>query len=249
MSRRARRAPSHPLRRGLLPEDRRITLSLLLAFVLSFIPIQLVPALQWADGTQERRLAAVAILFALMLSLYSALHSALTHHVLRRLPREQLVVLMRLSRARTASPWHRWVRGSATATGGALQLVVLAGIVLFLLIRRPAGIPLGFLLGLAVFCMLTAWVGTVVSFAGEYAAIDGRGEAFDVPGAPAHERIYEEYLHIATLVQTSAAPSDAMPLTRTARRTMRGQSVLSYVMNSVVIAVGTSVVITALGGG
>jgi uncharacterized membrane protein len=48
------------------------------------------------------------------------------------------------------------------------------------------------------------------------------------------------------MIQATSAPADVTPNTRTARRLVRSQTVLAYVMNTVVIALGLSALTSAV---
>jgi uncharacterized membrane protein len=58
--------------------------------------------------------------------------------------------------------------------------------------------------------------------------------------------VFEEYLYLSWMIQATSAPADVTPNTRTARRLVRSQTVLAYVMNTVVIALGLSALTSAV---
>lgn len=242
-------APAHRLRRGLYPVGRRRLLALGAAMAIGMTapwwgPLFGVHLIR--DGGLE--LTGYLILVVLVTSVFTLAQALIDHLVLRTMTHRELEVSSRVERVRTGSRLYRWFM-QPTATGGSFQLIALAAMMLVLLVNRPEEVSLPMLLVLAVISMISAWLGIVIAFAAEYTAIDGRGTAYEIIGAPTAERRWEEYLHMAILVQTSSAPSDAIPQTREARRVMRSQSVLAYLTNTVVLAVGTSLVFTALGSG
>lgn len=128
------------------------------------------------------------------------------------------------------------------------MMIVAAAMIYLLQARRAAdGVPLWVLFAVTVLTVVTAWMSCVVGHAVEYAALDAHGEGLRFDGEPdPGRRAHPEYLYVAVLVQTSSAPADFAPLTREARRTLVGQSVLAHIMASVVVAVGASAVFTAL---
>lgn len=243
-----RPAPPSGAARLLLREPWRQTLAIVIAFAVT-IPVTAVsPSLNWVTAADPAvRLPLAIVLLVLAMSLYSAAFAVLTHLVLRRLDRPSLLAAARLSRARQSSRLLRWLGMRSTTGAESLQLLISACAMVYVLQTRPAHVPVEYLLGVTVLVLVTAWMSCAVGYAVDYAAHDCHGEAFRLDGEEdPSRRAYEEYLYIAVLVQTSSAPADFAPLTREARRTLRGQSVLAHVMATVVVAVGASAIFAAL---
>ena len=243
-----RPAPPSGAARLLLREPWRQTLAIVIAFAVT-IPVTAVsPSLNWVTAADPAaRLPLAIVLLVLAMSLYSAAFAVLTHLVLRRLDRPSLLAAARLSRARQSSRLLRWLGMRSTTGAESLQLLISACAMVYVLQTRPPHVPVEYLLGVTVLVLVTAWMSCAVGYAVDYAAHDCHGEAFRLDGEEdPSRRAYEEYLYIAVLVQTSSAPADFAPLTREARRTLRGQSVLAHVMATVVVAVGASAIFAAL---
>lgn len=107
--------------------------------------------------------------------------------------------------------------------------------------------PVQLLLLLTIGGVIAAWISTVVTFAIEYAAADAHRDAFELVNTPAEERGLPEYLYAAVLIQTSTGPTELVPRTRTARRLVRDQAILSHVMATIIVALNVSALLTALG--
>jgi len=86
----------------------------------------------------------------------------------------------------------------------------------------------------------------VVTFAVEYTAEDADGTAFTLPGTEGTERTFQDYVHGTVLIQASSGSSDLAPRTSRARRLVRHQVVLAYVMTTIITTLGVSAVITAV---
>lgn len=244
MSRR-RRGGTGGMVGALRPESRRIVLSLIASLALGAIVVLTGP-LARLRGEQDGELATVLFALVLVVSIYALVYAGLTWSCLRRLPRRELLVTARLGRARQAVRWYRWLGGRAGVGNEALQLVVVAGLAILLFSLRPTGLGLLTMLLLTTLAIGSAWIGCTVAFAVEYAAEDAHEDAFTTPGAETDRRTFEDYLHLAILVQTTNGPADILPCTRSARRLVRVQSVLAYIMSTVILAVGVSVLLTAL---
>lgn len=124
--------------------------------------------------------------------------------------------------------------------------MIVAGLATLLFSLRPTGVSLLTMLLLTTLAIGSAWVCCTVAFAVEYAAGDAHDDAFTTPTAEPDRRSFEDYLHLAILVQTTNGPADILPCIRPARRLVRVQSVLAYIMSTVILAVGVSVLLTAL---
>jgi hypothetical protein len=196
-----------------------------------------------AASASWTRLGAVGALIVLVTIVYSVVMALVTHATLVRLDRGELVVTVREARARHSSRWVRLRDGGGAASTEILQMVLIAVVAVVLVINPPAGVPVPLLLVLALAAMAATWYESVVSFAVEYASEDAREEAFSMPEQPP---LFEDYLHLAWLTQSTSSPSDMVPSSRGARRLVRTQTVLAQVMNTVVIALGLSAVTSAL---
>ncbi|MGY5765609.1 hypothetical protein ACXET9_10430 [Brachybacterium sp. DNPG3] len=234
-------------RERLLSANLRLGLALVLALVLGSAATELLaPGLGVRDDRDARLFRGVLLLIC-VISLHTLVHAGLTGLAMDGQPRARLVAAARLSRVRRTVPLYGMLQGRTGAFGEALQLVFVAGLAIFLLLRRPEELGVLPLLIVTVAAIATAWIGSAMGFAVESLAEDARGDAFDLPGTPGPERDFSDYLSAAVVVQASSGASALAPVSRGARRIVRDQIVLAHVTSTILITLGVSVVLTALG--
>ena len=85
-----------------------------------------------------------------------------------------------------------------------------------------------------------------MTFAVEYAAEDAHGDAFELAGTPGHERTLADYVYGAVLIQ-AANGTDLAPTTPGARRLVRDHVILAHVSSTIIITLGVSALLTAIG--
>lgn len=234
------------LRRSLLPEGARLTLSWSLAAAVGLAAVLPVRGPVQAAGESGTTLPLLLILFIVMISASSLAFAGLTLWVMRDLPRHRLVAAARLPRARRAVRTYRWYMGRSSALSEVVQMLAMAALAAGLLIVAPEGMSTAALLALTAGAVVSAWLGAVVTFAVEYTAEDADGTAFTLPGTEGTERTFQDYVHGAVLIQASSGSSDLAPRASRARRLVRHQVVLAYVMTTIITTLGVSAVITAV---
>lgn len=217
-----------------------------MALCVGFAVTLAMTGLQGIGTAEDGSPATVLLLMIVTMSLYSLLFAALTHWALTGQPRARMVGTARLVRARKHVRTYRWLSGRSGSSGEVLQLLITAAIAIGLLVTRPEGLPLGALLALTVAAMATAWIGSVMTFAVEYAAEDAHGDAFDLPGGPAHERDLSDYVYGAVLIQASSGASDLVPITSAARRIVRNHVILAHVTSTILLTLAVSALLTTL---
>lgn len=223
-------------------------LSLLGSLVLGAVLLLAFPQMShWFTASTDQRLPLLLVLLIVVQSLYGLLFAALTHHALVQLPRARLVGVARLARVKRSTWMYRNVIGRTGPISEVLQLMIVAALAIVLLATRPEAVPVFALLLLTAASIITTWVGSVVSFSIEYLAEDAHGDAFTLPGTSGPDRLWAEYLYGSVLFQASAGSTDMTPLTTGARRLVRSHVILAHIMSTTVIALGVSVVITAVG--
>lgn len=223
-------------------------LSMALALAGGGSALYIVPELAaTAPHSREEQLTVFLVLMIIITALYGLVFSVLTYYALQGQPRQRLVATARLLRARKHVPAYQLLSGRSGPSGEVLQLVIIAGVAIVLLATRPESFPASTLLALTVASIVVAWIGSVMTFAVEYIAEDAHGQGFTLPGSPAPERALEEYVYAAVLVQASSGSSEFVPLTSSARRTLRNHVILAHVMSTIILTLGVSVVITAVG--
>lgn len=246
--RRRRRRRQRPLRDKLLSENLRFVLSMALALLGGVAALYIVPELApRTPQSREEQLALLLVMMIIIISLYTLIFTGLTYYALQGQPRERLVATARLPRVRKHVKVYQLLSGRSGPSGEVLQLVIIAGVAISLLATRPGSFPVSTLLGMTVASIVIAWIGSVMTFAVEYIAEDAHGEGFALPATPAAKRTLDEYLYAAVLVQASSGSSEVIPLTSSARRTMRNHVILAHVMSTIILTLGVSVVITAVG--
>lgn len=244
----ARAARRRPWRERLRHEFSRQLIAQVIAVAGGTAMVLLNPTINWVTTSHtSERVAMLLIVFVLIVSLYSAAFAVLTHLALRHLPRPDLVAIARISRVRRSSRLLRLLGLSSTTGAEAVQMIASAIAMVWVLQNRPPHVPLGYLLLVTVLALVAAWMSCATGYAVDYAAADGHGDGFRLDGQEDPSgRAWPEYLYVAILVQTSSAPADFAPLTREARRSILGQSVLAHIMATVVVAVGASAIFTQL---
>lgn len=233
-----------PWREHLLSENVRLFTSLMASSITGTAAVAVFPQLDTTLGHQENLVWSWIILTVLVIAAYSMLFTGLTLLALRHQPRQRLLAVARLPRARRQVRFYRYFGARSSAFGEVLQVMLIAILAIAMLLMRPSSVPLELLLMLTIGSISTAWLSSVVTFALEYAAADAHGDGFDLNGTPPDERGLPEYLYAAVLVQTSSGPTDLVPRTRPARGLVRSQALLAYVMNTIIVAMGVSVVLT-----
>lgn len=186
------------------------------------------------------------ILLIVMISVYTLAIAGLTLWSLSGQPRRRMVAAARLPRARRAVRFYRWYMGRSSAFSEVVQMLMMAVIAVLLLISPPPEVPITALLVLTVAAVITAWIGSVVTFAVEYAAEDSRGTAFSLPGTDGPDRAIGDYVYGAVLIQASSGAGELTPLTAAGRRLVRHQVILAHVTSTIIITLGVSAVITAV---
>ena len=231
----------------LLSENVRSLIALVIAGLIGAVLQLAVPDLNYMTTEDPReRIILLTLLLVLVGSIYFMVTALLVLLVMRGMPRARQVALARLPRARLSVRWYRWVGGSSGPVGNVVSLVVNAVAASLLLIIRPGGVSVTYLLLLTAGAIITVWISTVVTYAMEYMAQDARGDAFSLPGTPGPERTFSDYLYAAVVVQASSGTVEFVPVTTPARRIVRNHVILAHVISTVLISLGVSVVISAV---
>lgn len=234
------------MHRRLLSENLRLLTSLLLSMVIGLGTVLLLASSIPGADSAEVRLALFLILFIVTVSVYSLTFTGLTLWVLTGQPRHRMVAAARLPRARRHVRFYRWYMGRSSSFSEVMQMLLIAVVAALLLIIPPPGMPITALLALTAAALVTAWIGTVMTFAVEYAAEDSHATAFALPGTTGPERTISDYVYGAVLIQASSGAGDFTPLTIPARRLVRDHVILAHVTSTIIITLGVSAVVTAV---
>lgn len=250
-SRRPRRRPlprhRRSLRRRLLSENLRLLLSLALSLLIGVgLVLTLSAGLNIRGAGGETELSLLMIMLIVMMSVYSLAFAGLTLWALSDQPRHRMLAAARLPRARRHVRFYRWYMGRSSAFSEVTQMLMMAVLAALLLIVPPPEVPIAALLALTAIAVVTAWIGTVVTFAAEYAAEDSRGTAFSLPGTVGPDRTIGDYVYGAVLIQASSGTGDLTPLTAPARTLVRSHVILAHVTSTIIVTLGVSAVVTAV---
>lgn len=241
------RRPKRTWRERLQSENLRMLLSLPVGIVTGAALILLAPQANYLLRDQRGdQLFALLLLVIAFLIAYSATFTVLTFLALRDQPRARLIALARLGHARRHVPVYKYLIGRSGPIGEITQLMGTAVIAIVLLALRPPEFAVALLLAITAAALVCTWVSTVMTFALEYAAEDARGGAFSFPATPPEERLLEEYLYAAVVIQAAPGPSGVEPISRDARRLVRNHVIIAHTTSTIIITLAVSVVITAL---
>lgn len=246
---RRRRLPRHrrSLRRRLLSENLRLLLSLTLSLLIGVGLVAVLSAgLNGLGAGGEMQLSLLMVMLIVTMSAYSLSFAGLTLWALTDQPRPRMLAAARLPRARRHVRFYRWYMGRSSAASEVTQMLMMAVIAALLLIVPPPEVPIAALLALTAVAVVTAWIGTVVTFAAEYAAEDSRGTAFALPGTAGPDRTIGDYVYGAVLIQASSGTGDLTPLTAPARTLVRHHVILAHVTSTIIVTLGVSAVVTAV---
>lgn len=242
------RRRSRTLRQRLLSPGLRVLLALGIASAITMVLVLTIPELNYvlADDQADATAAAMLITVATVAA-FGVINAALTYWAATGVSRNRLVASMRLLRVQRYRRLYRWVTGYGGPVMEVLQLMLSAGIAIALMVMKPPGIAIPILLAFTIGALASAWIGSVMTYALEYVAEDAWGDAFDLHATPGPERSMRDYVYAATLIQTTAGVGDFLPRTSAARKLVRDQAVLAHVTVTILITLGVSVVVTALG--
>lgn len=163
----------------------------------------------------------------------SLLYVLLTFSAFRGESGDRLMALMRESEG------HRtgWRRFRDLGDGPVAWSLVLSSASLLsgTVAARASGSGDAALLGLLAVLLVTgAWATTVAAYAVQYARIDALHGGLEFPGD--EERTLTDYVYLSVTVATAFTTSDVMVTTRRLRRTMIGNSIISFTFGTVVLA-------------
>lgn len=134
-------------------------------------------------------------------------------------------------------------RGIYSTASFTLQIAALAllAVLALLVVKELRQVPE--LLVLAALLVAVTWVDVALTYAVHYARLDERERQIVFPDADA-ERAFSDYIYLAVAVQTTFGVTDLVAGSRKMRRTMTSHALLSFVFNTVIIALVVSLSLT-----
>lgn len=176
---------------------------------------------------------------------FAGIYGLLTVHVFARADGETLARWLREStpRSRFGRIAHATSGGSnSTWTTNGSVIAMLAVLVLSLVPELRTS-PL--VAGSGVAAVAASWLLNTVSYAVHYARTDGDTPGLRFPGDAAP--VFSDYFYLAVQVATSYSSGDIIARDRAVRRAITRQSMLSFLFNTVIIAVLVAVLVSAAG--
>ncbi len=220
-----------------LPESRRtvpvILLSLPVALLVRGRPRSLEEIPSYVSDS--------AVIFLLV---YLVIYTVFTLVVLVRSSRAEME---EWARAEDRGSWaQRYVYG--TAPGPGVSLFIGAAALLVTIVWMPGEViensafSAGLRVLLGVSLVVVSWVAVAVSFTVAYLVEDVQsgGKALGFPGKEVHYRPLADYAYLAVAVSTTFGTTDVDLRTGQVRRTATVHTVVSFVFNTVVLAVVVS---------
>ncbi|WP_157008119.1 DUF1345 domain-containing protein [Agromyces laixinhei] len=194
--------------------------------------------------------------YAISWPVYTALYVGWGYRVYSRLDHASLrrVTVAENRHEHRSLPRFLGLTGTTNTT---ISAAVVAVAVTVAIAQQPAfrGEPLYIVL--ALLTVASSWILMVFSFAQSYLRLGagaGAGDS-DGDGDGAHFRFhlpdrahFSDYITFAVLISTMAATTSADPASRTAWRIVRGNVVIAFVFNSVIIAMMVSFLFGGLSG-
>lgn len=170
-----------------------------------------------------------------------ALHSAFTAWAFGRLDGQHLADAVRRDELVRGKPQPE--RGFYSTASFTVQIAALAlfAVLTLLVVGELRRVPE--LLALAALLVAVTWVDVMLTYAVHYARMDHRERQIVFPDADA-ERAFSDYVYLASAVQTTFGVTDMVAASRRMRRTMTGHALLSFVFNTVIIAMVVSLALT-----
>ncbi len=148
------------------------------------------------------------------------------------------VELPELVRPKPVPLWIRILRGGDDGPSAAVQFAVLALAAAAVLPRLeqivPDGGPRFVIIVLAVAGVLLCWAVLTLSYAVHYARVHTRDGGLVFPGT--EEPTFGDYVYFAVSVGTTLGTTDVQVDCRRMRRVVTGHALLSFVFNTVILA-------------
>ena len=172
---------------------------------------------------------------------FAVTYLALGLHAFARCDRAELVRRV-LAKPLPASPVKRWLLAGGGGTGWPVVIAAIAFFTIITAVLRR-GQSTSLVLGLAAFTVVTCWMVITFSFALQYARRDIEQGGLQFPGA--HQPVFTDYSYLAIGCSATFGTTDTTVVNSSMRRIVSVHSVLGLLMNTVVVAVLLSIIVTS----
>jgi uncharacterized membrane protein len=219
----------------------RGTIAIVVAAPLMVLAI--VNGVRWGDSVA---LGAVIGFAGLSLTLFSLVYVIWTHQLFHATPPQELDRIAAEQYRRGPSRLERWMGFAGTeswAMWAAIASILVAMATAFAWYSdRSLWLPL-----ITIVTAASSWVTMAYAFALRYLRLNAAGEdiEFEIRETPT----FSDYLSMSFLIATVAALSAGAPRTRAGLRSVRAQTIIAFVFNSLVIAMIVSLVLGLLNAG
>ncbi len=172
---------------------------------------------------------------------FAVTYLALGLHAFARCDRAELVRRV-LATPLPASPVKRWLLAGGGGTGWPIVIATVAFFTIITAVLRR-GQSTSLVLALAAFTVVTCWMVITFSFALQYARQDIEQGGLQFPGA--HQPVFTDYNYLAIGCSATFGTTDTTVVSSSMRRIVSVHSVLGLLMNTVVVAVLLSIIVTS----
>lgn len=172
---------------------------------------------------------------------FAVTYLALGLHAFARCDRAELVRRV-LAKPLPASPVKRWLLAGGGGTGWPIVIATVAFFTIITAVLRR-GQSTSLVLALAAFTVVTCWMVITFSFALQYARQDIEQGGLQFPGA--HQPVFTDYNYLAIGCSATFGTTDTTVVSSSMRRIVSVHSVLGLLMNTVVVAVLLSIIVSS----
>ncbi|HWV25548.1 MAG TPA: DUF1345 domain-containing protein [Thermomicrobiales bacterium] len=229
----------------LASDGRRAVIAALLSLIPGIALDELLIHLDFGPDELMADISLVMCSFLFRWVFFAGIYALLTVIVMVRADGDTFTGWLRDSapRSRAARFFHSSTGGTLTVLTSYGSMMAVFSVLVLSLNPELRTAPLVVVAG--VVAVAASWLLNVVSFAVHYARKDAAGPGLSFPGED--KAVFGDYFYLAAQVATSYSLGDVATLNRPIRRAVTRQSILSFLFNTVIIAVLVSVLISSGG--
>lgn len=222
--------------------------------VVAFIPVLVGAWIMNAFITDDR--TGEVIYYIGILAIYLPIYALVTMVAFVGVKGSQLRQAMAVSRGsavirhETALVPGTYLRPRTSSVGGdgaswPMMVALTAIVVVVLLVTNPSLHSHPGVVAASLALVAGAWFGTLVAYAVHVARVDLLDGGLKFPGdQDPEDRTFSDYLYLALTTQASLGPGDVSLTTARMRRTISGHVLVSYLFNTLVLAMLVSLLVT-----